>query len=322
MLAAAGLIAMVGSYGFNTLFAITQFTLSHLNTSSMTPTKFNSLFAQTLQTIFVLMMPILLTLTVASILSNLAQVRPLFTTKPLTPNLGKLNPLPGFKRMFSMRSFVELAKSFVKLGMIGLPAVMIIQAHFNEILSLHRVDIETSWAFLGGIIVQLMLWACLFSLALGAGDWWYQVFEHEKGLKMTRQEVLDERRNTEGDPRSKSRRRQIGVQMLQKRQLASVPKADVVINNPTHYSVAIQYDPDVAPSPRVVAKGVDHFAMRIREIAQANQVPMVENVQLARSLYAMVEVEHMIPPELFVAVAEVLAYVFNKNKGRRPRPRK
>ena len=152
---------------------------------------------------------------------------------------------------------------------------------------------------------------------MGLVDWRYQAWELEKQLRMSRQDIKDERKNQEGDPMMKQRMRQMGIQISKNKQLASVPTADVVITNPTHFAIALRYDPDVAPAPMVVAKGQDHFALKIKEVAKENNVMTIENRPLARALYAACEVDAMIPPDLFIAVAEVLAYVFAKNKGRR-----
>jgi len=182
-------------------------------------------------------------------------------------------------------------------------------------------SLMAGWGVVTNVIGMISLWAVSAFFVLGLADYIYQRYELEKQLRMSRQEVKDERKNQEGDPMIKNKVRQMGVQISRNKQLAQVPTADVVITNPTHFAIALKYDPDRAPAPIVIAKGADHFALKIKELAKEAGIPTVENKPLARSLYKMADVDNMIPPELFVAVAEVLAFVFSKNKGRHMRKR-
>jgi len=176
------------------------------------------------------------------------------------------------------------------------------------------MDIHTSLAVLSSILVNMLINMCAVMLILGFLDKQYQDYEYEKSIKMTKQEIKDEYKNVEGDPKIKARIKSAQMKMIRQKMMAQVPKADVVVTNPTHYAVAIKYDKKISSAPIVVAKGVDYLAFKIKEIAQENKIPIVENKPLARSLYKLVPVEGVIPADLYVAVAEVLAYVYNRNK--------
>jgi flagellar biosynthetic protein FlhB len=207
------------------------------------------------------------------------------------------------------------------MTVIGVIGTLIINSHMEEIHALSFGSIELGMDSIVGILFELSFWAFAAYLVMGFADWRYQEYEHQKKLKMSKQDIKDEHKNLEGDPQMKARMRQMGQSMVKKQQLAKVPTADVIITNPTHYAIAIRYDPDVAPAPHVVAKGLDYFALKIREVAEEHNVERVENRALARSLYDAVDPGEMIPPNLFVAVAEVLAYVYSKQKGRKAKYR-
>ena len=318
VLGAATLVLMfVGPSTYNTFYSTLRYTFSHLSTKTMTTTSFGQLLADTTISVIWLLMPILILICAMATLGNLLQVKPLFTLKPLQPKLEKINPVSGFKRLWAMRSIVEVVKSLIKMAIIGGGGYLIISAHMDQLMITMMTDITTGWGLVARVAGLIALWSVSFFFVLGIADFLYQKYELEKQLRMSRQEIKDERKNQEGDPMIKSKIRHMGIQMSRNRQLAEVPTADVVITNPTHFAVAIKYDPDLAPAPVVVAKGADHFAFKIRELAKENGVMIVENKPLARSLYKIAEVEAMIPAELFVAVAETLAYVFAKNKGRK-----
>lgn len=322
LIAASWMMANMGGYVINTLYGQMKYTFGKLLISPtvlhpMTRVTFETLFISTIQAMIWLLLPFLLTMAVTAILSNLVQVRPLLTMQAIAPKLDKLNPLNGFKRFFSTRSIVEVVKALIKMTVIGACGTSIIQNHLPDILGLGAVEVPVAWATILSIAGDVAKWACIWFFIMGMIDWRYQAWEFEKQLRMSKQDIKDERKNSDGDPMMKNRMKQLGMKMIRTRQLAAVPTADVVITNPTHYAIALKYDPDIAPAPVVVAKGKDIFAQKIKEVAKENNVPMVENRPLARSLYPLVEVDAMVPPELFVAVAEVLAYVFSKNKGRR-----
>jgi flagellar biosynthetic protein FlhB len=322
LMAAAWGMSYVGPYTISNLYGQMKFTFGNLLSSPMalkpmTTDSFNALMSSTAQSMVWLMMPLMGTVAVAGVLSNLIQVKPMFSVQAIFPKLDKINPLNGFKRFWSTRSIVEVIKALVKMGIIGGIGSLIIHNHLQELMTLGAMEVPVAWMAIVKVVGEIAQWSCILFLIAGIIDWRYQAWEFEKQLRMSRQDIKDERRNSDGDPMMKGRIRQMGIKMAKTRQLAQVPTADVVITNPTHYAIALKYDPDIAPAPVVVAKGKDLFAQKIKEVARENNVPMVENKPLARSLYPVVELEAMIPPELFVAVAEVLAYVFSTNKGRR-----
>lgn len=263
--------------------------------------------------IFILL-PLFCVLVLLGIFSNLSQVGPLFTTKVLKPDIKKVNPISGAKRIVSMKGIVELIKGILKIAIIGIVSFFTIYPARGQLMALSNADLNTSLNVIFGLIFSLCWKVCIILLILGIFDYIYQRYEHEKSLKMTKQEVKDEHKNMEGNPEIKRKLKSTQMQMSQNKMLRNIEDADVVVTNPTHFAVALKYDPKVAPAPIVVAKGVDFLAKRIKERAKSNNVPIVENKPLARSLYRLVEVDRVVPEELFIAVAEVLAYVFKKNK--------
>lgn len=250
-----------------------------------------------------------------------------FSWEAAAPKPSKMSPMKGFKRMFGPQAAIELVKSILKFALVAIFAVFLIQTFFDEILHLsiesapsniiHALEI-LSWMFLG-LSCTLVIIAAI--------DTPYQSYNHNKQLKMTMQEIKDEYKNSEGDPQIKARIRQTQRQMSQRRMMQDVPDADVIVTNPTHYSVALKYDTERAGAPIVLAKGIDEMAMQIRKIAKGNEVPIVESPMLTRALYHTAEVGQQIPDQLFTAVAQVLAYVFQlkrfkKGRGKRPIPLK
>lgn len=324
--AATSIMLFMGGYLYTNFHTMMVGALSRLAEYGRVPMTVASLAAiiQSLVTsIFWILIPMLIAIVTIGIFSNLVQVRPLFALKAIQPKFDKINPLNGFKRLFSTRSLVEVGKAILKMTVIGGCGYAIIQANLPMLMgTISTTSVNTAWSSVLGVMGQIAWWSIACFFVLGVIDWRYQAWELEKQLRMSKQDIKDERKNQEGDPMIKSRIRQMGSQMVKKRQLAAVATADVIITNPTHFAVALKYDPDKAPAPMVVAKGLDHFALKIREVAKENGVPIVENKPLARSLHKLVEVDSMIAPELFVAVAEVLAVVFAKNKGRKIKRKK
>ena len=245
----------------------------------------------------------------------------LFASDKLKPDFSKFtgekmwNALKSKLNLFSLKNIVELAKSVIKFFIIGTCGYSVLMSHKNELADLLGADVLTSMIVLGKVVFHILAATFAAMLILGFLDKKYQDYEYNKSIKMSKQEVKDEWKNREGDPHVKSKIKSIQMQMATQKMLSNVPKADVIVTNPTHYAVAIQYDKMVAPAPIVVAKGVDYMAFKIREIAKEHNITLVENKPLARSLYKMVEVNKVIPPELYTAVAEVLAYVYNKNNS-------
>ena len=318
VMGAALLIAWYGgSYFYTTATGISTQLWGGLTPHRLEIDGFRTLIQSTVTTICLLLLPISGGLMMIGALSNVAQIKPLFTVKPLIPKLEKLNPIQGFKKLWSMRAIIEVVKAIAKMGAIGLCAWLVVSGHKGELMQLGQNGFTQALEVLAGIIGEMAFWTVMIMLLVGGGDYMIQRWQLEKQLKMSKQEIKEEHKNNEGNPVYKSHMKRRAREVLNRHQLSLVPEADVIITNPTHFSLAIRYDPDQEPAPRIVAKGADHFALKIREVAKEHKVPLVENKPLAQSLYKMVEPGDMIPPHLFVAVAETLAFVFNKNKGRK-----
>ncbi|UJL47952.1 flagellar biosynthesis protein FlhB [Virgibacillus sp. NKC19-16] len=258
--------------------------------------------------------PIMLAAIIAGFASNLTQIGFLFTAKPLKMDLKKIDPIQGAKRIFSIRALVELVKSFLKIVFIGVITFMAIWIYKDEMMMLAFKSAEDALAFFGRVTIVMGISATIALLFLSIFDYVYQRYDFEKNLKMSKQDVKDEHKNMEGDPLIKSKIKEKQRHFARQRMMSEVPSADVVITNPTHFAVAIKYDETKAVAPYIVAKGVDQMALRIKEIAKANDVVTVENRQLARSIHSVLDIDDMIPEEFYQAVAEILAYVYRIEK--------
>jgi flagellar biosynthetic protein FlhB len=237
---------------------------------------------------------------------------------------SKLNPFSGLKRMFGTQALMELFKSVLKVVVIGGLAYVLLSMFFQDIMALSMMNTPDDIAAAMYLLCWLFFGLCASMLVIAAVDAPFQSWNHHRQLKMTKQEVKDEYKNSEGNPEIKGRIRSLQIQMSRRRMMEAVPKADVVVTNPTHYAVALKYEHGKFRAPVVVAKGVDQVAMYIRQIADANKVPIVESPALARSIYFTTELDHPIPEQLFAAVAQVLAYVYQlkvykRGKGQRPK---
>lgn len=251
----------------------------------------------------------------------LAQVGFLFTLTPLVPKLEKLNPISGFKRIFSGRKVVELLMNVGKMVLVCGVAYITIMGFVDRVLFASSMGFLTMYPMAQDLVFRLGIRLALVMLLLALLDYAYQRYRHTKDLKMTKQEVKEELKSMEGDPVLKRRRREVQMQLALQRIRKDVPHADVVVTNPTHYAVALRYDPEAMAAPKVVGKGVDYLALRIREVAAAAGVPIVERPALARMLYAEVEVGREVPGKLFEAVAEILAYVYElTGQNMKPQP--
>ncbi len=250
---------------------------------------------------------------VVTILVSIVQVGWKVTTKPMAPKLDKFNPINGFKRMFSKDAIFELIKSVLKIGVILYMAYSSIKSHQNDIFILYELPLKRAVALVGDIIINTGLKISIVYLIVGIVDYIYNKHKFNEDMKMTKQEVKDEFKNTEGDPAIKGQQRKRMQEASQRRMMQDVPKADVVITNPTHFAVAIKYDADTNQAPVVTAKGQDYVAMKIKEIARDNNIRIVENKPLARMLFHNVELGAEIPPELYQSVAEILAMIYKEN---------
>jgi flagellar biosynthetic protein FlhB len=254
--------------------------------------------------------PVLGLALIVAIATNYMQVGWMFTTEPLKMKLEKLNPIEGAKRIFSLRSLVELCKSVLKISAGILVAYTILWNTKHELIQLSLKSIEAAVAFTADEIVTLGLFIGGLLVILAVMDYVYQRYEYEKSLRMSKQDIKDEHKQSEGDPLIKGKIRERQRSMAIRRMMQELPKADVVITNPTHFAVAIKYDATRMSAPTVIAKGQDYLALKIKEIAKKHRIVTMENKPLARALYSQVEIGQQIPEELFKAVAEVLAFVY------------
>ena len=248
---------------------------------------------------------------VVTALISVIQVGWKVTGKPLQPKFDKFNPINGFKRIFSKDSIFELVKSILKIFVIVYVAYTSIRGHAQDIFILYEIPLMQAIMLCGTVIINAGLKISLVYLVIGLADFIYQKYRFNEDMKMTKQEVKDEFKNTEGNPEIKGRQRQRMREASRRRMMQDVPKADVVITNPTHFAVAIKYDAETSKAPVVLAKGEDYLAQKIKEAAREHYIEIVENKPLARMLYANVDIGQEIPPELYQAVAEILAMVYN-----------
>ncbi|HEU5046919.1 MAG TPA: flagellar biosynthesis protein FlhB [Rickettsiales bacterium] len=251
----------------------------------------------------------------AIIFSSAVQNRFVFSVEPIIPKFEKISPLKGIERLFSTRSLAEFGKGVIKLIVVGAVAYYGVVPYLPHIKQLPDVNTFGTLAFLFTTAKRMMIGICIVMFIITVFDYLYQRYEFMKSLRMSKQEIKDEYRQQEGDPQVKQRIRQIRVERSRKRMMAAVPTADVIITNPTHYSIALKYDQTNMRAPTVVAKGLDNIALKIREIAKEHGIPLVENPPLAQALYATVDIDKEIPAEHYKAVAEIISYVY-RLKGR------
>jgi flagellar biosynthetic protein FlhB len=265
--------------------------------------------------VIILLLPFMLAIMLASIIGNVAQFGFLFTTKTIKPKFSKLNPITGLKNLFSKKKIFEGIKMTLKVAIAFGVGFYLFLTWLNEIpkLELFPLMTQIKWLMDKSIILAFTMIGVFIIFA--AIDFAFQKYSYKKSLRMSKQEIKDEMKNSEGNPEIKAKIRQIQMKMASQRMMKEVPNADVVVTNPTHYAVAIRYNSNEDRAPKVVAKGVDHLAQKIKEIARENDVMIVENKPLARQLYAEVEIEEEIPEKLYKAVIEVLIIVY-KAKGK------
>lgn len=258
-----------------------------------------------------IMAPILLVGFAIAFISDVVQVGWKPTGKPMQPKLSKLNPLSGFKRIFSVNSLVELIKSIAKIGLIAYMCYSYLKDRWVVLFSLYDMPLMQALGLLAETVTDLGIRIAIMYMVLAFADFAYQKFKFKQDMRMTKQEIKEEYKQQEGDPQIKGKIRQRMQEASRRRMMQNLPQADVVITNPTHYAVAIKYDPEVTDAPIVIAKGEDYLAAKIKEVAKEHKIEIVENKPLARMLYANVDVGQAVPPELYQAVAEVLAFVYH-----------
>jgi len=321
----AGTVGLYVFAGFmtNKITGISQHNFSLARDSIFDPQAMIAHLASSFYDAIFSLLPFFAILLIASIVGPIALGGWLFSSKAMAPKFSRMNPIAGLKRMFSIKSLVELAKAVAKVLVILGATVLLLLALQQPMFRLSDEGVQAAIVHsmkLSGVAAIVL---AAVTLLIAAVDIPFQIWDHNKKLKMSRQELKDEIKDTEGKPEVKGRIRQLQREMAQRRMMAQVPEADVVITNPTHFSVALKYDPETMPTPVLLAKGGDHIALKIREIAKAHKIEIVESPALARAVYYTTEVDQEIPSGLYVAVAQVLAYVFqlrNYRKGRGERP--
>ncbi len=276
----------------------------------VTPSSIMSLAAFLLSKLGLLIAPLFLLVLLIGFFSSFFQFGWLLTAKPLIPDFSKLNPITGMSRFVSKKSFIEVIKSLLKVALIGWIAYSTVLDNFAEALILVDTNVGTTLSYLGKLATLILAKVCALLILLAFLDFLFVKWEMEQKMKMTKQELKEEFKQSEGDPHIKAQIRAIQQEMARKRMMADVPKADVIVTNPTHISIAIHYDSKEMNAPRIIAKGVDHVAMKIREIAREHEIPIIENPPVARLLHKL-DIGANIPEDLFKVVAEILAHVYS-----------
>ncbi|KGX88432.1 flagellar biosynthesis protein FlhB [Pontibacillus litoralis] len=301
---------VVGGYLKESFLSIYEQSFSEYIHWDLTEQSLHQVMVEMTKRVAATLAPVMAIAIIAALVANYMQVGFLFTTKPIQMDLKKLDPIQGFKKIFAVRALVELLKSMLKIGFVGSVTFSILWIRKDDLLVMSQKSVEAAVSFFGSTTVIMGLAASLLLLVLSILDYTYQKYDHEKNIRMSKQDIKDEYKNIEGDPQIKSKIKERQRQMSQQRMMNEVPNADVVITNPTHFAVAIKYDDNKADAPYVVAKGVDYVALKIKEIAKHHDIVTVENRPLARALYDAVEIDNVIGEEFYQAVAEILAYVY------------
>ena len=294
---------------------------STIETFKYIPVKFNESIAgkileDSLFTFMKSLLPILLVVFAVAIIVESVQTGFLVSFDSISPKLEKLNPIEGFKKFVSLKQYVELLKSLVKMTVVIFILIGVIREDFGTVLLSQELSLWQIMTFTGELVMKVVTRVGMFYIIVACFDYFYQRFEYMKSMKMSKKEIKDEYKRLEGDPTIKQRQREAARQMSQGRQMGAVPNADVVVTNPTHLAIALEYKPDQMNAPRVLAKGKRLVAQQIRELAERHNIPIVENPPLAQALFPIVEPDMEVPPQFYKAVAEILAFVYNLRKKR------
>ena len=311
LLACLTLFYLTATIMIEKLLAITRWTFMESGRFVIDDTTVGELVIMLVGKLFGLLAPLLLTVLVIALCANIIQIGFVSSSEAIQPKLSKISPIRGFQRLFSMRSLVELIKNIFKIVIVGVVAYITIEGEVKDLVTLGNLNTWGVLTYIGHVTFKVIFRSCWILVVLAILDYMFQKWEYEKNLKMSKQEIKDEYKQTEGDPLIKSRIKRIQREAARKRMMANVPKADVIITNPTHFAVAVVYDQVAMQAPTVVAKGKGHIAEKIKEIGRNNSIPIIENKPLAQVLYKVVDVDAVIPANLYKAVAEVLAYVYS-----------
>ncbi|MCD8563142.1 MAG: flagellar biosynthesis protein FlhB [Alphaproteobacteria bacterium] len=315
ILAGTILLASSSNSIFSNLSNLMRAFIEKSYTAPDSPEDIGHLLGMTFTDVFFIVGLAIFGLLVISVVGPLGQIGPLFAPEKIKPDISKISPMKGLGRLFSMNSLVEFAKGLIKIGLLSFVGVLIIVPYFDDLGRIMDISFADFLDELKEMVLQLLTGMLVVLFVIAAADLFYQRYQHYKQMRMTKQEVKDEFKQSEGDPHVKGRLRQLRAEKARKRMMQNVPKADVVITNPTHYAVALQYDPETMDAPLCLAKGADDIALKIREVAKEHDIVIYENPPLARALYAVVDVDEIIPPDQYKAVAEVISYVFRLRKN-------
>jgi flagellar biosynthetic protein FlhB len=314
LLASMIMFKVAGPYIMGSFMAMTRETLAGLHTHAVGMDGLDSLLMPYAGRAALICLPLMIGLAVVSLTSNVLQVGLTVSAKSVAMDLSRIDPIKGIARLFSIRSAVEALKSIAKIAIVGLVVYSFLKRECPALIGLSDMPPSTAGGVIAGMCWRLLVKACAAMLVIAMVDYLYQRYAFEESIKMTKQEVKEEFKRSEGDPQIKARLRQRQREIARGRMVQAVPKADVIVTNPTHIAVALKYDPDEMNAPTVVAKGQRLLAEKIKAIAEAHRIPIVENKPIARLLYKTVEVGRQIPEDLYQAVAEILAYVYRLSR--------
>ncbi len=313
MMLLGGIVAlqMLGAHMFEGLGAATRVLLTAEH--SPNPTRIEGVGEMTYYSAYMFatsLGPMVIAVAAVGLLASLGQVGFLLTAKPLEPNFGKLSPLKGISNLFNLRAVMRLVMSVQKVILIAAVAIWFVVRDMPKIVHIAEMGTLQAFGAAGTIVYSLALKLAILLLIMALIDYAFQRWQHEQDLKMSKQDVKEEMKSMEGDPQIKQRRTRVARQLAMQRVAQAVPQADVIVTNPTHFSIALKYESGSMRAPKVVAKGADFMALRIRQIAIAHGIPLVERKPLAQALYKTVEIGEEVPPEHYAAIAEILAYVY------------
>ena len=311
LMTALGFFYFAGSWLFWSLSEIIAGVYQNMATLRLAKVSDASAFSlEVLYQFLALLLPFLLPVAIVGFIANVMQIGFQIHTDAMALKFNKLNPISGMKRFVSLRSMVELGKSIIKILTVGSIAYLLVKSEMQEFPLLIHQEVGQILVFIARVALKVCFFVCLALMVLAVIDYVYQRWQHEQDLKMTKQEVKDELKQTYGDPKVKARIRGVQMEMARRRMMEAVSEADAVITNPTHLAIALKFDAREMTAPRVLAKGSGHIAQRIREIATEHEITIVEEKPLAQTMFKMVDIGEYIPAELYRAVAEVLAYVY------------
>ena len=311
-------IKIFGGFIYDRIFETYSYYMNNMSdyaTNEFTLARSENLFTFGLKEVIFTILPISLIGVLVAFVVGVKQVKWQITTKPLKPKFSKLNPIKGFKKIFSVNKLMELIKALVKLAVLFIVVYSYISDEWGLITNIYQLEVSAAVRLVIDTVLDIALRVAIVFLVIAFADWYYQKRKFKKDMRMTKQEVKDEYKNSEGNPEIKGAIRRKMQEASRRRMMQALPEADVVITNPTHLAVALKYDKDSAEAPVVIAKGADFVAEKIKEVAREHHIEIVENKPVARMLYHNVEIGDEIPPELYQMVAEILAYVYSINQA-------